>query len=413
MTLHVDDCYKFIYDEAHEEEINIHLEIFRSKIFLELKKIFNDKIKNGFDKNIFEGKKNIDRTINDIFIRWWMTQYASYKQVDPLIFTKFEYKYLRETLIDFIKKCDISTEDTITEFLSNLDFDLEIKKVLVRLLKFKESDFYKKIKDQHSISTKVVNKFIFINLTLPYSTPFLNNIFPIKLPYKIFQNLEKKNNNIYLIYILCLRYKIIDSWNNQLAINPNAFNYLKKEFKINYECFGSAFNVICDNFNSLFYDIEKYYGSKGSFFNCKFIKGFYEFNPPYVSQIINIGIINIISQMNNSGEKLAFLITLPVWDYLGKIEILENNLGMVDSLNKIDYDDFHIINDIRKSEYTKYMKIIPKESFSYLDYYNIKLKSHSIQHTYFIVMSNYDIDLSKFEINFNLTYKKLKNIGYF
>ena len=44
---------------------------------------------------------------------------------------------------------------------------------------------------------------------------------------------------------------------------------LFKSYGVNFELYGSAINALSDNYCSLFYDIEKYFGSKGNFFDIE------------------------------------------------------------------------------------------------------------------------------------------------
>jgi hypothetical protein len=151
--------------------------------------------------------------------------------------------------------------------------------------------------------------------------------------------------------------------------------------------------------------LEKYFGSQGSFFQNKFVKGFYEFNPPFITTIIEKGVRKIFNDLEKSSFDLAFFITLPVWDKDGKKEIIEKELGKTESLNKIDYEDFNLMNEIKNSKFLKFIKIMPKNNFAYFDHYNIKFKSLSIQHSYIIILSNYELT-NQLDI-FNLINKKI------
>ena len=56
-----------------------------------------------------------------------------------------------------------------------------------------------------------------------------------------------------------------------------------EKFNIAHECFASPLNVslTSSSFNSLFYDVDKHFGSQGSFFTSSPLTGTYEVNPPF------------------------------------------------------------------------------------------------------------------------------------
>ena len=56
----------------------------------------------------------------------------------------------------------------------------------------------------------------------------------------------------------------------------------------------------------VFYDVEKYFGSKGSFFNLEPISGTYSFNPPYQADIINKGINKLFLHLDKALSKKRY-----------------------------------------------------------------------------------------------------------
>jgi hypothetical protein len=90
--------------------------------------------------------------------------------------------------------------------------------------------------------------------------------------------------------------------------------------------------------------------------------------------------------MDETTEELTFIITIPIWDNMGK-EIMENNM-MENNNNIIKYDEFTIMNDIKNSKYFKGLRMISKNDFTYIDHNFYLFKNKTIQNTYVIVMSN-------------------------
>ena len=94
------------------------------------------------------------------------------------------------------------------------------------------------------------------------------------LPDIVYQNCKKKYNgpinkfNEYL-WIIIFRYQLLGSNNHQLGVLPCILEKMKIDFNLSYECFASTINSILPFYCSVFYDVEKYFGSKGEFFNLE------------------------------------------------------------------------------------------------------------------------------------------------
>ena len=233
-----------------------------------------------------------------------------------------------------------------------------------------------------------------LNITNVKLKSILENILvPKNVYYKMIKKLGKSSkylNTDKLIWIILFRYQLLSSNNNQLAVLPNILCKMEKDFNLKFETFGSAINTKTKNFCSLYYDVEKYFGSVGSFFNTNFLEGCYSFNPPYQKDIIDNGIKKILSSLNNSkilDMKLTFLITIPIWDLDGKNKMKE--LNSENNNNKIIYDDMKIIKIIKKSNFFQGLRMISKNDFTYIDYNFHLFKNTTIQNTYLIVLSNF------------------------
>ena len=179
-------------------------------------------------------------------------------------------------------------------------------------------------------------------------------------------------------------------------------NLVKSRIIAKFRADLTAINTSLEYFCSIYYDVEQYFGSIGNFFTIEPVRGVYSFNPPYQYDVISNGIIKIISHMEKTKEKLAFIITIPIWDNEGKQFMLDNN--MENNNNIIKYDDFEIMNIIRKSPYFRGLRMISKDDFTYMDHNFYLFKNKTIQNTYVIVMSNYENNyMDKINLyNFNL-----------
>lgn len=372
------------------KSLDILTELYQGKLYLYLLKKFIDDCVNYLGTNIFSIKKTFSRTITNILSSWFFCLYSEYDFSNNYFFPT-NYKNiqpLKNILIDLCKYDNkiIDPNKNINIILNNLVNNY--KHQLFLLNNYHNTSFYKIYKNNYTI-TKTINKDYYkFNIDIPF--PIKEN----KLKY-LLTNIQisiKKYNYLlskycgpkdkidHYIWTIIYRYQLLGSNNHQLALLPNIFHKFNTDYNLNFECFSSALNNTFYNYCSLYYDLEIYFGSIGSFFNIVPLKGTFSCNPPFQKEIINNSINKIFTCLNNTTEDLTFIITIPVWDIIGK-KIINNN-------NTIDYGDFQIINDIRNSQFLKEIKIIPKEKFTYLDHNFELYKNKTIQNTYVIILSN-------------------------
>ena len=403
------------------------LELYKGKLYLIFSSFFIKDCINNLGTTIFSQKKSLIRTLTNLLSSWIFYLYINYDYNEdyslPNNYTNIES--LKTTLYDLCKyDINISNiSDKINKIIDNLKNNYN--KMLYMLKKYKISNIYLKSLNNYEITKKniIINKedklsinnlqtpsnFIKINIKIPY---FINNIKLRKILHNIIipNNVYKKLCNNYINndnnmdkYIWCLifRYQILGSNNHQLSILPNIINKLYNDYNLNFECFASSINATCNNYCSIYYDIEQYFGSKGNFFNLELKDGIYLCNPPFQKDVITIAIEKILNSLNNNNNKLTFIITIPIWDIDGKI-IMRKIYNNLLSYQNIDYGEFDIINKIKSSIYLKYIKMIPKEKFTFIDHNFELYKNKTIQNTYLIILSNtiFDDTLIK-SYNFN------------
>lgn len=99
---------------------------------------------------------------------------------------------------------------------------------------------------------------------------------------------------------------------------------LKQRMGVECELFASPLNVCLNTYCSLFPDIDKFFGSKGSFFDPNFTikEGSYEANPPFEEIIMKRVVFRIEQWLDASGEgrsqmdaqsPLSFCLLVPYW----------------------------------------------------------------------------------------------------
>lgn len=186
-----------------------------------------------------------------------------------------------------------------------------------------------------------------------------------------YSNIDNDTKNIMnninsYIFILFNRYNCIHSGGNQASILPSFKFFIKKYLNIKVELFGSALNTSCYTYGSVFYDVEKYFGSKGSFFNMDIVRGYYELNPPFVFSVIYNMFKKIYLSLEKTKEGLLFMIIIP-----------KSNLN--------DFKYYKLLD-----KYLKYQNIMDKNIFPYIQY-DINYTNQKIRYivnTYILIYHN-------------------------
>lgn len=145
---------------------------------------------------------------------------------------------------------------------------------------------------------------------------------------------------------------------------------------IDTELFGTPLNTSLPKFCSPFPDIEKQFGSQGSFLNYKLQSGKrYTFNPPYDLELMNICIIKLLDQLKSTPD-LQIIAILPVWD-----PQTQKELGL-----KQHNTEFKGFNDLLDSGYVYDRTVLDKDSYPYFDYFSSNLIPASTTHC--IILTN-------------------------
>jgi len=375
--------YEFINNNNNILNLSPYKEILRFHIITGLNKCFFMKLKE-LDSSIYEVNeltKNNNCKLNDLINRWCWHQYNNKSCLDSVIpylqNNKYEYdSFIRDVnyiLNVYDKKESLKSEDNIIK---------ELKKIIERYLEIEYYSFSKRSNIDLEITKNIYeNK---ISLTCFYKNNAYSSTIHIKvynmLKVKIliygkdYNLIDKYQDNIddlldKYIYCLIYRYSYMESGNQQLAINENIKNLFKLH-GVDFELFGSAINTISNHYCSLFYDIEKYFGSKGNFFDINIKRGIYWCNPPYDDTIMTNTAYKLLEILKNSSN-IGFLITIPIWDLYtqNKIKNSDNNI-IYRNYNKDTgykiHEDFKIYSLLKP--YIKDELIIPKHVISYFNY---------------------------------------------
>jgi hypothetical protein len=190
----------------------------------------------------------------------------------------------------------------------------------------------------------IIKKYIKIaNDTLPNLK--YKEIIPVKEGNKltadgftVIDNVNLSKVNVSYAYCVILRYLYIFSGTYNLAVN------YKQRKDCCIEGFASAINRYFDFFCSAFYDIEKIFGSQGSFFSLvKYPKKIIYLNPPFDLSVMNYMTKKVIDDLSKQSE-LTFHIVVPYWKDAEFVELLLENKYLVES-------EIHIKGDVPFIDY--------------------------------------------------------------
>ena len=304
--------------------------------------------------------------LSEIVQRWCWFQYNNERCKDSVIpyidTNEYDYSIFIEN-VNYILNVNI-TENDICQLKKNISYYLYTSyKLFKKILKKNNQAIL-------NISKKKTN--IIFTVTISEDLEYINNIITINIHKELYNKLLSKLQNFsnistYNDYIFCLifRYSYIDSGNQQLAINRKIKDVFK-DIGVDFETFGSAINVVSNYYCSLFYDIEKYFGSQGNFFDIDITQGLYWCNPPYINITMSNSakkILNTIKHNNN----VAFIITIPIWDKktqdISLTKILKNNNINCDQELYKDYEVYYLLKPFIKCEL-----IIPRKRIPYFNF---------------------------------------------
>lgn len=310
--------YEYKYPNNKTYEINPMIELYRSEQYRNLEKyfiLFFINHKNNTQKKISTEKQK--EKILKAFQRWISLQISiNNTELDPVIPSKLSdntYIQLENDIRNFMKNEKIDTKALIKEldiinYCNKLidDIKIYIDKNLttnaIVLEKRKVDNIYYIYGD--NIKDLPIQDIIYDKLKLLF---IKNQQFEFKFNKQLFYK---------LIYCLIHRYNTIFDGIRQGFMTSETFMLLRNTWNINFELFAASYAASSDNICSLFYDIEKYFGSVGNCFNLETIEGFYQCNPPLDLYITELAIEYVLDQLEkHNNNKLAFILSFPTWDW--------------------------------------------------------------------------------------------------
>jgi mRNA-degrading endonuclease RelE of RelBE toxin-antitoxin system len=331
-----------------------------------------------------------------------------------IIYNTNFYKAKAEDIICRLCWKNLSNYDSVIPYKPNEDYDITQLISDLKNFNFDHTTILKELKLNKFLKYHITNFDVFYNslnnnneiiITKNASNELVYKKYTAKFNTIVLNKLNKFYNNEYhgakevLFFCVLYRYNILDSKNQQLSLNPDFKERLRDAYDINIELFGSCINRTYDNYCSLFYDLEKYFGSFGDFFNITPIQGLYTSNPPFDDQIMLSMSNKLVKCLDDNNNKypLGFIITIPVWDYeISKI-LKEKCKTQLSYPGK--FKPYRILKD---SKYLFKEYYYCKNDFKYYNF--IKNEYINAVNTFVIIIKNDKLifDLHKFEKIFDI-----------
>lgn len=348
---------------TYDIKLSIAIELYRHELYLE----FMDYVILLFNENNFilsDEPMKQKHVIKEIFSFYIYNNNSDY----DIIFTltpKYNVELINNMIYAYTgKKYDVSifidkiTDKHIEYFHKLRKFDVESKDILTAKCKYLEEEtknnkkliYYVFYIDENNDSDSEQSNKEYKSFKIPISTC----LHLLKLYYLKKDNtydVDAKDLMKYLtdstvnnIYILLYRYYSIGGGSTQASVLPSFKLLIKQKLNVKIELFASAINSSAMTYGSVFYDIEKYFGSIGSFFQLDIKAGYFEINPPFENNTMNEVFGKIHKFLENTNKGLLFITITP-----------KRKLVDVPNLKKI-----------KDSEYMKYHRFMKKDEFPYL-----------------------------------------------
>lgn len=253
------------------------------------------------------------KTIKNIIIDKMVELAQKYLDLDKLWDKKLE----KEIISNYIKKYNIKKYNVDNIFEDSIIF---LKKKIIPIY-----NYYCVVRNEYIPSEIKKFQVKYINNVLSFVADKINDKIDIEIHptrYKRLLDLFNKHNsksmltyfNNYL-YALVRRNRTI-YWQHKVffgnSIPQNVFNYWRSICSNNvYECFADPFNCYLDKYYSAFHDVDKAFGSLGSFFDNPPKTGCAIAHPPTEKHFLEATIKKILSEIKKN--KAIYILGMPIW----------------------------------------------------------------------------------------------------
>ena len=217
-------------------------------------------------------------------------------------------------------------------------------------------DLFNKIRNELDTWNKSDEK-VKINMQRDmYTTTLKCNFTPFKIKNHIYDRLHNRCQDNKYIIIIYLRYIKFFFHNTHLAIPPDILDFMGCDV----ELFGHPGNThsttrYCSPFN----DIDRYFGSLGSFFDYQIEPNqVYFANPPFTEVLMDDMAKKIIKSCEED-ENVTYFLSIPIWD-----NSTRRNMDLIEEFD-MEYKSY---NYLRQSKHFIGTKILTHEQSIFFCY---------------------------------------------
>ena len=199
---------------------------------------------------------------------------------------------------------------------------------------------------------------------------------------------------------MLLRYQTLGETLHNYTRTQDRYNALKSIINCDFEPFASPFNTYSTYYCSLFYDVDRYFGSLGNFFSGELYRGVYSVNPANDAMLVEMTINKLITSLKNAKDKNANLtVLLGVVTYNDeKYEETKFDRRNGDIVSwYLENGNVEYIKDAMSLPYCQGAYIINNEKYQTLDPLTNKRMTSPLT-SITIVLSTVVVDMSMFEI---------------
>lgn len=191
-----------------------------------------------------------------------------------------EYEYILWNNVHVLRSWFVSTY--------NIPYDVNIDRAIINRL---SNNYYGEINLNQAVNAKL-NEILNIKATTSIDIKVEKSEFVVNLIYKtcshrlsnhMYEKLKIFNKSDELIFCIVSRYRLFEDIDEKILYPEEVNDMLMINFDVSFECFTSPLETYFSNYYSKF-DIDKYFNSKGSFFDNILTGGSYLCNPPITMQ---------------------------------------------------------------------------------------------------------------------------------
>lgn len=328
--------------------------------------IIEEMVRFAIMENIYNiiHKKLPDKTlkkVKTVIGRWIMIQSVNgSNNIDPFFPAN---GILHEQLISNIPEAEILLEDTFTISDVTVTGFVQLFNEAILLTERISNRYKDKIINVDTKNNKdmvIMIPTVDLKLTT-FNIPHVD--YTITLHTDTYALLKEKHPDDTMIYICMLRYAALGDKGHQMTREKSRFDAYKQKYGVDFEMFGAPFNVHAKYHMSLYSDIDSYFGSYGSFFSASIKKGIFTVNPPNDETFVSKVIDRVYHYLDNSTEKLIFLMGLVLWhdEDGGILEQSDTKMWyLANGKNK------NVLNTV-KSKYFKSISVVDTSTYKTLD----------------------------------------------